>query len=573
VRRVRDVDPDPHQEAAAYAADVGASLYYPQPVLSPFSRTRLLQLAATAVGVLLVEPRAALARVRAPSVAKLSVRNVGRGYHGDRRFFASVSPGVRGRDRASIRFSLDRPATVRLEALRTALRQRTVVWHLEQQLQAGVNRIWWKPDPKLPVGSYVMRLTVEDDVGNRKVYGGRRPATPVRSVTPVVRVLGVEAAFEKRSYAPGEMAALTITADCERLTLQFLACGTESEYTDRTDEMRGHPIGPPLSYGWKRKRSAPSTIAIPLPAWASGVYAAKLTTEDGRTGFAPLILRPAALGTVRQAVVMPTNTWQAYNFDDADGDGWGDTWYAGGNPPVRLNRPYRQRGTPPWFRRSDVPFLKFVRQTGRTPDFLAEDDLEAIPSGDELRRLYDLVVFPGHTEYVTQQAYDVVQRFRDLGGRLIFLSANNFFWKVDKQGQWMRRVKLWRDLGRPESALLGVQYRANDNGSKQGVYSILDAAAAPWLFEGTGLVNGGTLGEMVGGYGIEIDATTPLSPPGTKVLARIPDLFGPGLNGEMTYYETEAGARVFSAGSLDFGGSITFQPVWRMLENLWRHMA
>jgi hypothetical protein len=367
------------------------------------SRTRLLRLAATAVGILLVEPRAALARARAPSVAKLSVRNVGRGYHGDRRFFASVSPGVRGRDRASIRFLLDRPATVRLEALRTALRQRTVVWHLEQQLPAGANRIWWKPDPKLPVGSYVMRLTVEDDIGNRKVYGGRRPATPARSVTPVVRVVGVEAAFEKRSYAPGETAALTITADCERLTLQFLACGTESEYTDRTDEMRGHPIGPPLSYGWKRKRSAPYTIAIPVPAWASGVYAAKLTTADGRAGFAPLILRPAVLGTARQAVVMPTNTWQAYNFDDADGDGWGDTWYAGGNPPVRLNRPYRQRGTPPWFRRSDVPFLKFVRQTGRAPDFLAEDDLEVFPSGDELRRLYDLVVFPGHTEYVTQQ--------------------------------------------------------------------------------------------------------------------------------------------------------------------------
>jgi len=56
------------------------------------SRTRFLQLAATAVGVLLVEPKAALARVRVPSVARLSVRNVGRGYRGDRRFFASVSP-------------------------------------------------------------------------------------------------------------------------------------------------------------------------------------------------------------------------------------------------------------------------------------------------------------------------------------------------------------------------------------------------------------------------------------------------------------------------------------------------
>ena len=541
--------------------------------MSGLTRTRLLRLAAAAAATSLLNPKIALTRIRAPSLARISVRNVGRGYRGDRRLFASVSPGVHGRDRASIRFTLDRPARVHLEAVRTALRQRTVVWQIEQELPAGASRIWWKPDPKLPVGSYVMRLTVEDDAGNRRTYGGRRPAKPTRVISPVVRVLGVEAAFQKRSYAPGELAELTVSADCERLTLQFLACGTEPEYTDRVDEMRGHPIGPEVSYGWKRKRSAPHTISLPVPAWASGVYAAKLTTEDGRMGFAPLILRPPLLGTARQAVVMPTNTWQAYNFDDADGDGWGDTWYAGGNPPVRLDRPYRQRGTPPWFRRSDVPFLKFVRQTEKTPDFLADDDLEAFPSGDELRRLYDLVVFPGHSEYMTQQAYDVIQRFRDLGGRLIFLSANNFFWKVEKNGQSMRRVKLWRELGRPESALMGVQYRANDNGSRQGVYTILDTASAPWLFEGTGLANGSTLGEMVGGYGIEIDMATPFSPPETRVLARIHDLFGPGLHGEMTYYVTAAGTRVFSAGALDFGGSITFQPVWRMLENLWRHMT
>jgi hypothetical protein len=78
---------------------------------------------------------------------------------------------------------------------------------------------------------------------------------------------------------------------------------------------------------------------------------------------------------------------------------------------------------------------------------------------------------------------------------------------------------------------------------------------------------------MVGGYGIEIDAVTPFSPPETRVLARIPDLFGPGLSGEMTYYANAAGARVFSAGSLDFGGSLTFWPVGKMLDNLWRHMT
>ena len=182
-------------------------------------------------------------------------------------------------------------------------------------------------------------------------------------------------------------------------------------------------------------------------------------------------------------------------------------------------------------------------------------------------------MFPGHTEYVTQQAYDVVQRFRDLGGRLIFLSANNFFWKVEKRGNTMRRVKLWRELGRPEAALCGVQYKANDDGTKQGPFYVVRAADAPWLWEGTGLTDGSKLGDTVGGYGIEIDGTTPASPPGTKVLAMVPNLFGSGLHAEMAYYETPASARVFSAGALDFGGSVNLWPMQRMLENLWRHMT
>jgi hypothetical protein len=173
---------------------------------------------------------------------------------------------------------------------------------------------------------------------------------------------------------------------------------------------------------------------------------------------------------------------------------------------------------------------------------------------------------------MTARAYDVVERFRDLGGRLIFLSADNFFWKTEKQGSTIRRVKLWRNDGRPEARLAGVQYRANDDGRRQGPFTVVAAEAAPWLFDRTGLENGSTFGETVGGYGIEIDTTTADSPPGTVVLARIVDLFGPGASAEMTYYETEAGARVFSAGVLDFSGSATFWPINRMLENLWNHM-
>jgi hypothetical protein len=541
-------------------------------VTAPFTRARLLRLALAGAAAVVAGPAAA-GRSLMPSLRGLSVRNRGRGFAGDRSFFATVSPGVRGRDTAAVSFSLDRAARVRLEAVRTALRKPTVVWTTEKRLPPGEHSLKWQPAPETGVGSYVMRLTVESNQGRHKVYGGKRPSRPELATAPVVRVLGVEAAFDRRSYVPGETARLTIAADAASLKIQVLACGTEDGYTDRADEMRGLPVGDPVTIDWRGSRLAPRVVPFPIGQLASGVYALRIDTDDERVGYTPLIVRPATLGTARQLVVVPTNTWQAYNYYDLDGDGWGDTWYAGGNPPVRLDRPFRDGGTPLRWRRYDVGYLKWLRWTERFPDYLSEDDLEAISSGDDLRKLYDLVVFPGHTEYVTEQAYNVVQRYRDLGGRLIFLSANNFFWKVEKRGNTMRRVKLWRELGRPEAALCGVQYRANDDGTKQAPFYVVRAADAPWLWEGTGLTDGSKLGDTVGGYGIEIDGTTPASPPGTKVLAMVPNLFGAGVHAEMAYYETPEGARVFSAGALDFGGSVNLWPMRRLLENLWQHMT
>jgi hypothetical protein len=94
---------------------------------------------------------------------------------------------------------------------------------------------------------------------------------------------------------------------------------------------------------------------------------------------------------------------------------------------------------------------------------------------------------------------------------MILLSANNFFWKVERTGQ---SITVWRSGARsPAGArMLGVQYRANDDGQRQAPFFVTDHDAAPWLFDGTGLENGDRLGEEVGGFGIEIDMTTPLSP-------------------------------------------------------------
>jgi hypothetical protein len=57
------------------------------------------------------------------------------------------------------------------------------------------------------------------------------------------------------------------------------------------------------------------------------------------------------------------------------------------------------------------------------------------------------------------------------------------------------------------------------------------------------------------------------------VLAEIPDLLGPGVTAQMTYYETPRGAKVFDAGALDFVGSVLTFPVNHLVLNLWVHLS
>ena len=294
-----------------------------------------------------------------------------------------------------------------------------------------------------------------------------------------------------------------------------------------------------------------------------------MNSGDGRVGYAPLILRPRTLGEHKVAVVLSTNTWQAYNFLDANGDGWGDSWYVGGaSPTIDLRRPFLDFGVPFRFKDWDLSFISWLNRTGKQVDFLTDDDLERASSGDALRRAYDLVVFPGHEEYVSGHAYDVVSRYRDLGGDLMFLSANNFFWKVTRSGQTIRRVAMWRTLGKPEAALVGVQWAASNYGSSQAPYVVQGATASPWAFAGTGLRNGSTFGR----YGIEIDTRAPSSPAGTRLLARIPNAIG-SHDAEMTYYEASSGARVFAAGALNFTASITDPAVSRLVDNVWSRLG
>lgn len=389
--------------------------------------------------------------------------------------------------------------------------------------------------------------------------GGMRTLAGVKTKTDPPHT--VVAGFPARSYRPGDVAELAVHTPARKLRLEFFQAGPER--VRAPSGMGGVPVTSQREIDWP---GGSGVVHLGIERWPTGLYFVRLHDNEGRSGYAPFVLRPtkAELGRARVLVVLPTNTWGAYNFRNAA------TWYA--NPAVTqvdLTRPYLG-GVPPHYRGYDMGFLRWFARNGKQADFFADDDLEAVSSGEELARRYDLIVFSGHEEYVTEHTYNVVERFQKLGGNLMFLSANNFFYKVEKQGNLMNGRWRWRDLGRPEARMIGAQYlNWYQDTYRNRPLTVTGAHRAPWLFKGTGFGNGSRFGT----YGIEIDAVSPDSPEGVQVLAEIPHIFGPGETAQMTHYVAPNGAEVFDAGVLNFGGTADNPGVSTMVENLWRRLG
>jgi hypothetical protein len=449
----------------------------------------------------------------------------------------TITPDGDGlRDCAALRIRLERPSSLELVVLQR--KPRPGVVDIERvTARAGVATLVWSPPPATAARTYPTRIVVKTD-GASAFFAG-----------PVVRIHGLTARFERETYGPGAVARLRVDGG-RAASFEIVDAATGVSVRDV------RAVGGPV-------------VGVLVGSWKPGVYAARFD-HGGTVVQAPLVVRAPARSRPRVAVVLPTSTWQAYNFTDGDGDGTGDTWYASRRrESARLDRPFMGDGMPPFFNRYDRPFLRWLRASGHDADFLGDDDLDGVRDAATLLRRYDLLVFPGHHEYVTLHERDLVERYRDGGGNLAFLSADAFHWRVERHGTVLRRKEQWRSLQhpRPESAVVGVQYRASDDGTHRAPYVVRSRRCAPWLFRGTGLERGSRFGWS----GVEISATTVDSPRGTCVVAEIPNLLGAGRTGQMTYYETGRGAKVFAAGAFCLANRSP--TVATLLQNLWRRLS
>lgn len=304
--------------------------------------------------------------------------------------------------------------------------------------------------------------------------------------------------------------------------------------------------------------------------WVSGYFVANvvLTTGSyaGRATMVPFVVKADAARQSAAIVQAAVNTWQAYNP-------WGGKSLYGYNSTggqaawkVSFDRPFRAGYQ--WFLDWEYPLVRYLEREGI--DVAYTTDVDTHREGSELRR-HRAVILAGHGEYWTKEIRDALDQARDAGVNLAFMGANTGYWQMryeddertiveyrsasaDPQPDPALDTVRFRHLvpARPECRLLGVQFGAQRAANDPPRAYTVNAAALsdPW-FEGTGFVAGDTLPDLVG-YEWDALSTGCISPAPTVLFQYV----GAPANAHAVRWTAPSGARIFSAGSLQFAWAL-----------------
>ncbi|MGH9093225.1 MAG: N,N-dimethylformamidase beta subunit family domain-containing protein, partial [Acidimicrobiales bacterium] len=404
------------------------------------------------------------------------------------------------------------------------------------------------------------------------------------------------------------------------------------------------------------------TVEVRLPAHLpSGAYAVRLDGGAGRTDRVPFFVRPAQ-PAAPVLFLVPTASYLAYANDHPVADGsfseatagqvpvlyepdlllhehreWGLSCYdahrdgsgvgiSSARRPMLNMRPTHRYHVGSWQLASDLAVMDWLRAEGIPHDVATDADLHR--EGRALLAPYRCVVTGTHPEYHSTAMLDAVEAYVDGGGRLAYLGANGFYWRVafDAERPWVMELRrgqagsrawesapgechlaftgerggLWRHLGRPPQRLTGVGYAAQGF-DRSGWYRRLPDAGDPraaFVFEGVegdvfgtaGTVGGGAVGQEVDrgdrALGTPVDALVlatsegldegyrrcveelPFTLPGTSALE------DPDVRADVVYHVKPGGGAVFAVGSIAWGGALAVDPdVARITGNVLRRFA
>jgi hypothetical protein len=334
------------------------------------------------------------------------------------------------------------------------------------------------------------------------------------------------------------------------------------------------PVPPPFGVLSEVRADWPASATLIVPVdWVSGYYLAELELtsgpQTGRVDRVPFVVREADRHSQVLAQV-PVNTWQAYN-------GWGGkSLYAhssaGGEraAAVSFDRPYFGGAGSQELTDWEIALVRWLERDGYDVSYQTDVDTHRDPSSLNRHRL---VLTLGHDEYWSKEMRDGFETARGLGTNLGFLGANAAYWQVryandertmisfkslhDPEPVMERKTALFREIGRPECALLGVQHQGGPQNWGRADYVVTAAGAAdPWA-AGTGLVEGASIAHVVS---VERDTVPEVGCGSPTVLFRYDaggDTHG---NAAAVRYTAASGARVFSAGTMELGWALDSYP-------------
>jgi len=339
--------------------------------------------------------------------------------------------------------------------------------------------------------------------------------------------------------------------------------------------------------------------------WPSGVYVLKLVREDNATDGQILLIVRADGSTSELLYHVPTSTYQAYNRSEGkalyDGLSGPPITVAGTNRAVMasFDRPYSQVSGGPdahdWYMRTDMPTVSWLEQQGYNITYLASEDFHT--SGAQLKQ-HKVFISGGHDEYWSKEMYDAAVAARDAGTSLVFMGANDAYWKVrfepspvsGRANRVMVTYKTiqsgpadpsgiptttWRDPSgpnRPENALIGQMYVGENIGKNFPLVVSADQGRhRSWRYTTVAGLAAGTsasIGTALVGWEWDARVSNGQEPAGVTTLAASP------VNGDLiqnngasqalgsttqhtTLYRAGSGALVFATGTM----------------NLWRGLA
>src|SRR2546430_1208239 len=188
-----------------------------------------------------------------------------------------------------------------------------------------------------------------------------------------------------------------------------------------------HGVPKPATATGFLERRWPVTARFKVPrGWVSGYYLARLVrtdgTQAGESGRVPFIVRPPAWARPRILVVVPVNTWEAYNA-------WGgkNLYYnsSSGHHPathVSFNRPFLGRGVIFLY---EYQLVRFLERQGYDVGYVTDLDVDRDPS---LLRRARMVIVAGHGEYWSATERLALEAAANHGVNVIFTGANNGYW-------------------------------------------------------------------------------------------------------------------------------------------------